>query len=734
MDHTNTPLQPSRRQFLKTSSGVALLIGSGGLLPTLISCENTKKLAEAIAYQDLTAWVQIAENGLISIFNPAAEMGQGSMTALPLIFAEEMDADWEKIRVGFSPQVPEIYGSSVWGPGRKGMLTAGSRTVYGYYSVMRQAGAQARFVLMSSVASEWGVPIEELDTEPGYVIQPSTGNRISYGAIVPILQIPESIPTIGSDQLKDPSDFRLIGQNVPRYDIPEKVNGQAQFAIDIRLPDMLYAVIERGRTHGAKPQLQNEEQILQLPGVQKVQSLDHGIGIIAATLEQALSAKEQLIIQWDKPLASGLNSQELYTQYEQVAKDKKNGRLISEQGNFSAAQRRAQKTYTLAFKNDYVYHAQMEPLNAIVQVAEDGQSAEVWVGSQQGFTPKMGVPKVLGLKPDQVKVNLQYLGGGLGRRSMTDYVEECASLAKEVAPHPLKLIWTREDDLTYGAYRPISLQKLDACLDQDGQLSGLSHLVIGDGDNLVASGIRNQYYNIPNQHAEIRSVKQGVRLKHWRAVGHGPNKFAIESMIDFVARDQEADPIDFRRRLMKESPRALATLEKVAEMSNWEKVLPANRAKGVAFLERSGTLSSGVCEISLDRTTGKIKVHHFWSAHDAGVVIQPDNVKAQVEGGIIMGISSALKERLTIENGKVVQSNFNDYQLLRFQDIPETIETAIIPSAEAPQGVGESGTPLVACAIANAFFALTGKQLLHLPFTPERVIAVLEEPSSSEFN
>jgi len=331
---------------------------------------------------------------------------------------------------------------------------------------------------------------------------------------------------------------------------------------------------------------------------------------------------------------------------------------------------------------------------------------------------------VLGVPPENVNIHLQYLGGGCGRRSMTDFVVECAILAKEIAPLPLKLVWTREDDVAYGAYRPLSLQRLKATVDANGQLTGFSHTVIGDGGNLVAGGVKNDHYDIPHQFAEWRETNHGIRLKHWRSVGHGPNKFAIESLLDTIAFDQRMDPINLRRTLMAQSPKALATLEKAVAMSHWDAPSIEGRAKGVAFVDH-GSIGTGICEISLDRNSGAIKVHHFWIALDAGMIIQPNNVKAQMEGGIIMGMSSVLKEQITIVDGQVQQSNFHDYSLLRMQEVPDSIETAFIPSSEKPEGVGETATPMVAGAIANAFLKLTGKHLRHLPFTPDRVLAVL---------
>ncbi|NHF58618.1 xanthine dehydrogenase family protein molybdopterin-binding subunit [Flavobacteriaceae bacterium TP-CH-4] len=713
-----------RRQFLKSSSGVALFIGVSGILPQLISCKEPKKLAEQLEKHRLTAWVQLTEAGELTIYNPAAEMGQGSMTSLPLIFAEEMDADWSKVKVEFSPQEAEIYGGEGWRPGSKLMFTVGSRTTNSYYSTMRKAGAQARYVLLTAAADHWDVPLSELSATNGQVVHQKTNREIGYGALVPFLKMPETLPDFAEDQLKNPKDFRLIGKEIARTEIPAKVDGTAQFACDIRLPEMVYGVLERGNLHGAKPDLTNEEEILAMDGVLKIVPFDYAIGVIAKTLEQALDAKKQLRIDWSKSQASGYNSQQIYAEYQKIADRRQKGEVTVEIGDVGNALRSASKTYMIDFKNDYVYHAQMEPLNAVVQVAEDLQSAEVWVGSQQGPDTKLGVPGLLGILPEKVTVHLQYLGGGFGRRSMNDFVEECAVLAMEMAPRPVKLIWTRKDDITYGTFRPLSLQRLQATVDATANITGLSHCVVGDGGNLVASGARNDHYDIPNQLVEWREATHGIRLKHWRSVGHGPNKFAIECLLDEVAMDQKIDPVDLRRKLMAKSPKALATLEKAAELSDWNGPVKEGRAKGVAFVEH-GSLGTGVCEISVDRNSGKIKVHNFWIALDAGVIVQPDNVKAQMEGGIIMGMSSVLKEQITIEDGRVQQSNFDTYQLLRMQDIPDRIETALIASYDHPEGVGETATPMVAGAIANAFLRLTGKRLRHLPFTPERVLEVL---------
>lgn len=715
----------SRRNFLIAAGGLTIGITAYALMPKIKRSLNSGNLDDDLEPQKVTAWVHLREDGRIIIYNPAAEMGQGSLTALPVIFAEEMDADWAQVSIDYSPIEPEIYGFPGWGD-RKNMITVGSITVKNYFQSLRQAGAQARYVLLHSAARHWELPIEELSTEPSTVVHQKSGRRMSYGEIVSVLSVPETLPEIPEDQLKSPADFRLIGTVMPRYDIPSKVDGSALFAMDIQVPEMVYGVIERGNLHGASPKLKNEEGILGLPGILKVVQLDYGIGIVADTMHEALAAKEQLEIEWNEGVpAASHTSEDAFIQYQNLVADKAvEGKVLNNQGDVKKAFKQSSKTYTAEFKNDYVYHAQMEPLNAVASFSPEEQSIEIWAGTQNPGSLRPSIAEALGIEQAKVKFNQHFLGGGLGRRSLHDYVIEAALLSKAVSK-PVKLIWTREDDLRYGMYRPLSLQSMKASVDANGKITGFSHVIVGDGDRLLASGAKNEFYNIPNQFLELRVLGQGVRLKHWRSVGHGPNKFAIESFIDEIAFDQGKDPLDFRKQLMQDAPKALKTLEKAAEMANWGGEIPTGRARGIAFGERSGALCSGICEISLDQNTGKIKVHKFWTAVDAGIIAQPDNAIAQMEGGILMGIGSVLSERVTIENGRIQQSNFHDYPILRMEDVPENIEVAMISSESAPQGIGEASLPLVGGAIANAFAALTGKRLRHLPFTPERVLEAL---------
>ncbi|MYA65120.1 MAG: xanthine dehydrogenase family protein molybdopterin-binding subunit, partial [Gemmatimonadetes bacterium] len=459
------------------------------------------------------------------------------------------------------------------------------------------------------------------------------------------------------------------------------------------------------------------------PGVVGTVTLGYGVGVVAETVEEAFAARDAMEIEWGAAQADGFDSVASLAAYAGIADGESQGRPLSESGDVRAAMDGAATRYEADYFNDYVYHAQMEPLSAVASVNPAGDGAEVWAGTQAPDMARAAVARELGVPVEQVTFHPCYLGGGLGRRTMADYIVEAVQLSRSVR-RPVKLIWTREDDLQYGAFRPMSLQRLTGGVDAGGNLAAWTHTVVGDGRGLLASGIGIQYYDIPNQRIEMRTASHGVRTKHWRAVGHGPNKFAIESFIDDIARGEGIDPVELRRRLLRGSPRGIAVLDLVAEMADWGRAPPGGRARGVAFVERSGTLAAGVAEVSLEEDTGRIRVHRFWCAADGGVVVQPRNARAQIEGGIVNGLSTALFERLTVRDGRVEQSNFHDYSILRMSDMPD-IEVRFIDSNEAPMGLGEPGVPVAAAAVANAFAALTGRPLRHMPFTADRVLEAL---------
>ncbi|MBK7438214.1 MAG: xanthine dehydrogenase family protein molybdopterin-binding subunit [Saprospiraceae bacterium] len=713
----------TRRQFVVSAGGLGFFITAGAITPGFLK-RRIQTTAES-PLEEVTAWVQIGKNGMITIFNPAAEMGQGSMTALAAIIAEELDVDWNMVCIENALVIPAIYGLH-WG-GKLGgpMMTVGSRTIKGYYNGLRLAGAQARKVLLQNVAEKWQVPIGDLITEPSTVLHKISGRKIGYGEIVSFAKIPNPLPAVTEQDLKDPATFRLVGHVMPRFDIPAKVNGSASYSIDTQVEGMVYASMSRSPINGTKPQLLNEKEVRESDGLIDIVSLDHGIAVVAKTYGQALKAKKSMQIKWSEGAkAEGYDSTKSFGQYQAMvtANSSDKIKVVLESGDAAKVIKSASKVYSGDYFTDYLCHAQMEPLNLVVSVAGDGQSAEAWVGTQMPDGDRNSIAKVLNIDESKVKFNTCYLGGGFGRRS--GFSSEAAIIAKQVKL-PVKLIWSREDDIQYGAFRPISLQRLKAGVDNKGNITGWQHDVAGPDERLQTGGVKMDYYSIPDQSVRLHLADHGVRTAFWRSVGHGPNKFAQEAFIGEIAYDQKIDTYAYRRRLMKDSPRHLAILDKVATMSKWGAPISKGRAKGLAFSDYGGSYTAGVVEIALDPDSGQIRVHHVWAAVDAGVIVQPNNAIAQMEGGIVMGISSTLFESITFKNGKVQQSNFHDYPILRMADAPESIEIALIPSSLPPTSLGEVSLPLMGGAIANAFLTLTGKPLRHLPFTNDKVLEVL---------
>jgi isoquinoline 1-oxidoreductase subunit beta len=702
-----------RREFLKVTGGLSFAFTFPGV-------------SEANAAKPLNAWVRIAPDGTVTILSAGAEMGQGSMTSLPLMLAEEMDADWSRVKVEFAPAEPELYGSP--GRGGRSMAITGSRAVMSYYNDLRIAGAQVRKVLLANAAEHWKTDVKSLRTEPGLVVDGS-GRKLSYGEIASFAKIPSPLPAVEKNELKDRKDFRYIGKPIARRDTPLKVNGTAKYAIDIDLPGIVYATVRHSPVHGGAPESWNDASVKRMRGVLGTVRLPDGVAVLADTLPHAMAARQALEVKWqNKGPAEGFDSEKnLNETYVKVHSDP-NARTqtLDSKGDAKSAFGSAAKTYKAEYFSDYGYHAQMEPLNAVARFNTAGDHVEVWEGTQDPGSSRAAIARALGFSPEQVTLHQCYMGGGFGRRSLGDYSAEAARIARE-AKRPVKLVWTREEDLGYGMFRPQAFQCLQAALDKDGKVGGWTHCVVGDGGALLSTGIRIPYYQVPNQFIESRGVSHGIRLKHWRAVGHVFNVYAIESFVDQMAAAEGIDPLVFRFERMNITPRARAVFEKVAQMSDWKAPRPQGRALGVSISERSGSLGAGVAEISLDRASGRIRVHKVWLAVDGGLIVQPEMARANIESGILYGLSSVLHERVTLKEGVVQQSNFHDYHLLRMSDLPETMEVAFIERPdERPTGLGEIGNPWVAAAVANAFHKLTGKRLYHMPFTPARVQQVLK--------
>ncbi len=705
----------TRREFLAGVGGLSfyLALGVDGL--RLIAP------AQAATAQALNPWVRIAPDGVVTILSPGAEMGQGSMTSLAVLVAEEMDADWAKVAIEFAPADAAIYGYPA-GKSRS-MAIVGSRAVMRYFDDLRLAGAQVRKVLLLNAAEKWGVEASTLKTEPGAVVHAASGRRLTYGEIAAFGRVPASLPPVDKAELKKKSEYRIIGVSVPRRDIPPKVHGTATYAIDVQLPGMVYATARHSPVQGGEPQSWNEAKVRALKGVLATVRLSDGVAVVADTFEHAMAARNALAVVWKKGAkAEGFDSEKaLQEDYAKVHADPgAKTETLDAKGDAAAAFKSAAKSYRADYRSDLGYHAQMEPLNAVARFSEDGNRVEVWDGSQAPDRCRGDVAEALGFKPEQVTVHQCYMGGAFGRRSIGDYASEAARIAREVR-RPVKLIWTREEDIAHGMFRPQSFQCLEAALDAAGKVVGWRHCVVGDGRNLLYTGIKIPYYQVPNQHIEARGVSHGVRLKHWRAVGHVFNVFAIESFVDEMAADLGIDPVEFRIERMSIAPRALKVFETAARMADWKAKRPEGRALGISISERSGSLGAGVVEISLERDSGRIRVHKVWLAVDGGLIVQPEAARANVESGILYGLSSVLHERVTVKGGAVEQSNFHDYHVMRMSDTPEEMHVAFVDRDAPPSGLGEIGNPFVAAAVANAFYRLTGKRLRHMPFTPERV-------------
>jgi isoquinoline 1-oxidoreductase beta subunit len=724
----NTAL--SRRQVMIGAAGLSFAFALSGPLAraATVASERTGKA--------LSPWVSIAPDGSITIMSAATEMGQGSMTSLPLIVAEELDADWSKVRVVPAPPIEAIYGN----PGFGGMMyTAGSNAVRSYYQPLRTFGAQVRRVLLDNAASKLGVSVDELTTEPSAVVHAKSGRRLSYGEIAAFAQVPDKAPEIKPEQLKKAGQFRLIGKEVMRVELPGKVNGTAPYAIDVQVPGMLYGAVLRAPVEGAAPDKIDEAKAKAVAGVVEVVRMPYGVGVVAETPWAAFTAREALThaTTWTKTgKAWGFDGEKGLEDFAAAARDPKaEAAEWSKSGDPRDALSKAATTFDAEYRCDYAYHAQMEPLNAVAAVSPSGDSAEIWCGTQSQTTAQEASAKALGLPRDKVKLNYLLMGGGFGRRGPrdSDFVVDAVLLSKD-AGRPVKVMWTREDDVHNGRFRPLSAHYLRAGFDPSGKLAVYHHRLVGDRvtpffdpvryesrgrkDFILMAGADFGSYEIPHQLVEQLYRDTGVRTAPLRGISWTANKFAVETFIDEIAAKRGVDPVAFRLELIKD-PRACKVVETVARMADWGKKRDG-RGMGFAFLNYSDSLVAGAGEVSVDRSTGQIRLHNFWCALDCGRAVQPDNVAAQTESSIVYGLGLALMERITVKDGAVEQSNFYDYRIPRMSEVP-LMHIEVISTDNPPTGAGQMATPLVTPAIGNAIAQLTGVRLRHTPFTPERV-------------
>jgi isoquinoline 1-oxidoreductase subunit beta len=724
----------SRRGFMQSAAALSFSFTLAGRVTSALAQDGTAKF---------NAWVTIGADGTVTVMVPVAEMGQGAMTALPLILAEELDADWSKVTTQWAPPVAKVYGN--YHPLFQGaMITAASISTPGYWTSMRLAGAQARRVLLDNVARQWSVPVSELTTEPGVVVHAASARRIPYGDVVKFAVVPEQPPQVSEADLKKPSQFRLIGRkDIPRTDVPSKTDGSAKYGIDVRLPGMLYATVLETPYDGAKVAQANTDEVSKMPGVKKVLPLPFGVAVVADTIGAARKGRAALKVSWDgagNPNAN-FDSEKALAEYASHARDP-NAKAMAwfEKGDAPKALAAAAKTMQAEYSSMHCYHAQMEPMNCVARVAADGQSAEVWTGTQSNALAAFVASQVLKTTPDKIRVHQHLLGGGYGRRIWPDAVAQAVVLAN-ITKEPVKLMLMREDDLAAARPRPMTYHVMKAGLDSGGKVVAWHHRLAAENVDAVAApprfkatggkdiigwrGLEEPFYDVPNMLADAVREQRGVRVHAWRGIGAGYNKFAAESFLDEIAHATGKDPLALRLELTQGHPRANAVIRAVAEMADWKKPRPKGRALGIAFSDYHESFSAGIAEVSVDAKSGKIRVHEYWVAGDAGIVVQPENANAQLESAVVYGLSSALSEELTFKNGAVQQTNFHQYRVMRMSDMP-MIHTRMIVTDNSPTGLGELGVPCVAPAIGNAVFKLTGKRLRQLPMSPARVAATLK--------
>src|SRR5215475_10342609 len=725
----NAPL--SRREVMIGAAGLSFAFALGNKA-------DAATLAAEGSGKALSPWVSIAPDGTITIMSAATEMGQGSMTSLPLIIAEELDADWSKVRIVPAPPIEAVYGNP--GFGYAMMYTAASNAVTSYFQPLRTFGAQVRRVLLDNAARHWGVPVDELTTGPSVVVHARSGRRLTYGDIAAFAEIPAQPPEIKPENLKKASEFRLIGKDMMRIELPGKVNGSATYGIDVQVPGMLYGAVLRAPVEGSAPHRIDDAKAKTVAGVTSIVRLPHGVGVVAETPWAAFMAREELSrsVTWTRTGAAwGFDGDQGLEDFAVEAKNLQ-GRAAewSRQGDARDEFRKAASIVEAEYRCDYAYHAQMEPLNAVAAVSPAGDAVEIWAGTQSQTTATETPAKFLDIPREKVKLHDLLMGGGFGRRGNRDldFIMDAVMLSKEVG-RPVKVIWTREDDVHNGRFRPISAHYLRAGLDASGKMIAWHHRVAvdrigpyyepvlyqrnGGRDNVAMLGGEPRGYDVPHQLVEHVYRDTGVRTNPLRGISFLANKFATETFIDEIAGKRGIDPLAFRLALLKNTPRAYKAVERVAQMAEWGRKRDG-RALGLAYIDYSGSQVAGVAEVSLDRTSGQVKLHNFWCTIDCGIAVQPDNVVAQTESSIVYGIGVALSERISIKNGLVEQSNFYDYRVPRMNEVPP-MHIEVIQTDNHPTGAGQMATPLVAPAISNAVMQLAGVRLRHTPFTQERV-------------
>ena len=695
---------PARRTFLKTGAvaGGSLIIGftlpeASAAAPVTTSMPN--------------AWVRIASDNTVTILSARSEMGQGVYTAMPTLVAEELEVDLKKIKIEIAP-AGEVYINALLG----GQLTGGSTSVADGYDKLRVAGAQARMMLVSAAAQQWGVDESGCHAQNGSVHGPK-GKKATYGKLA---EAAAKLPVPKDPKLKDAKDFKYLGKPVKRLDTPAKVNGTAEFGIDVKLPGMLYASLAQCPVIGGKVVSFDDAKAKAMPGVKHVVQITDGVAVVADSWWRAKVARDALDIKWDEGPAKAMSSDTVAAGLK--AASAKPGAVFKKQGDVEAGMKGAAKTLEASYEMPFLSHSPMEPMNFTADVRKD--SCLLYGPTQFQQMAEGVAAQMLGMKPAQITVRTTFLGGGFGRRIDVDFVAQAIEISKAVGA-PVKLVWTREDDMTHDFYRPTSLHQISGGLDAAGKPVAMRfHLTsssvtarlfppfVKDGLDPFMLEAAAVPYDIPNQLAESLIYETGLRVGYWRSVSHALNVFANESFMDEMALAAGKDPYEFRRALLEQKPRLKNVLELAAAKAGWGKPLPRGRFHGIGVMEGYGTSMAQVAEVSV--TDGKVKVHRVVVVADLGRMVNPNIVRQQIESSVIFGLSAALYGEITLKDGRIEQTNFDKYPVVRMPDAPN-VESHLVASTEKPSGIGEPATALISPTVANAVFAATGKRLRRLP-------------------
>jgi isoquinoline 1-oxidoreductase subunit beta len=753
------PENPSRRRFLIVAGA---LVGGGLLLGYAL--RGRDRLARVSAFARgkdevaLNAWVKITPDGSVTVAVSHQEMGQGVYTSLPMLVAEEMDADWNRVRAEQAP-VDKIYGNYVilgdglpispedhgtvatvvrWVGFKMGeelgvLATGGSTSVRDAWEPMRIAGASAREMLVNAAAVRWKVAPNECTTANSFVIHKVSGRKLGYGELT--MDVAGMTPP-HAPRLKERKDYRLLGKPVPRLDVHAKVTGKAEFGIDVRLPDMIYAAVAQCPVFGGKLASYDETAVKSLPGVQAVVAIPQGVAVVAGSYWRAKNALTQLPITWDEGPNATLDSNAIQAQF---VRDLEHGRATKYRGDGDAAAAigMAAKTIEAQYQVPFLAHATMEPMNCTAMI-KDGK-CEVWAPNQSPSLVKWVASRVAELDGDSVTVHTTFLGGGFGRRAENDFVIQAVTLAKALPGRPVKVIWSREEDIQHDVYRPAAIAKFRGALDAGGKPVALWNRIVGPSvtrdfmdrllpfggmdyppDKTNAEGAADMPYEFPNLRVEHVLSKTPVPVGFWRSVGHSYNAFFTECFVDEMAAAAGADPYEFRRGLLTRHARHRIVLETAAAKAGWGKPLMRGVGRGIALHESFRSIVAQVAEVEVT-SDGRIDVHRVVCVVDCGTAINPDTIAAQMESGIVFGLSAALQGEITIAKGRVQQSNFPNYDVVRLAQAPE-VEVHIVESAAPLGGIGEPGTPPIAPAVANAIFAATGKRIRRLPIRAADII------------